>query len=115
MLVFLRAAQKEVPSLPTDISDECRNFLERLLDKDPSSRLGSNGAREVKSHPFFEVRLLAATGRGNIGASGKQVRVEVLITFPGLSKKNKSSKYGFFGCMILTLFVFNYCNTSNNA
>lgn len=30
-----------------------RDLLTRLLDRDASRRLGSNGASEIKAHPFF--------------------------------------------------------------
>ncbi|EKM59153.1 uncharacterized protein PHACADRAFT_136458 [Phanerochaete carnosa HHB-10118-sp] len=36
-----------------DISDEAKDFLQRLLTLDPNQRLGVNGAEEVKAHPFF--------------------------------------------------------------
>ncbi|KAH7914395.1 RIM15, signal transduction response regulator [Hygrophoropsis aurantiaca] len=35
-------------------SDEARDFMQRLMTIDIGSRLGSNGADEVKSHPFFD-------------------------------------------------------------
>lgn len=36
-----------------EISDEARDFIQRLLILDPTQRLGANGADEVKRHPFF--------------------------------------------------------------
>jgi serine/threonine-protein kinase RIM15 len=36
-----------------EISDEARDFIQRLLTLDPTQRLGTNGAEEVKAHPFF--------------------------------------------------------------
>lgn len=37
------------------VSTECRNFVKGLLNRNPAHRLGSHGgARELKSHPFFE-------------------------------------------------------------
>lgn len=35
-------------------SDECRSICQALLDKDPATRLGCEGADQVKSHPFFK-------------------------------------------------------------
>lgn len=35
------------------MSPEARDFIDRLLAFDPSNRLGSNGADEVKRHPFL--------------------------------------------------------------
>lgn len=36
-----------------EFSEEARDFMERLIVTDPYRRLGSNGAQEVKEHPFF--------------------------------------------------------------
>ncbi|KAJ2261683.1 rim15, signal transduction response regulator, partial [Coemansia sp. RSA 376] len=36
-----------------DISPEARDFITRLLCRDPKRRLGYNGAAEVKAHPIF--------------------------------------------------------------
>lgn len=36
------------------MSDELKDVITRLLDRDQSTRLGNNGdAAEVKAHPFF--------------------------------------------------------------
>ena len=35
------------------LSKEARNLISGLLDPNPSTRLGSKGVRELKSHPFF--------------------------------------------------------------
>ncbi|KAI7878553.1 hypothetical protein K492DRAFT_149339 [Lichtheimia hyalospora FSU 10163] len=37
-----------------DLPADTRDFIERLLSVDPEKRLGSNGAEEVKNHPFFK-------------------------------------------------------------
>ncbi|KAI6152172.1 RIM15, signal transduction response regulator [Pisolithus tinctorius] len=37
-----------------DFSDAAKDFMQRLMDTDPVTRLGADGADEVKSHPFFE-------------------------------------------------------------
>lgn len=39
-----------------DVSDSCREFISKLLDKDPAARLGSDGndALDVQMHPFFQ-------------------------------------------------------------
>ncbi|GAM19583.1 hypothetical protein SAMD00019534_027580 [Acytostelium subglobosum LB1] len=39
---------------PDDMSDEARDIIDKLLALNPQSRLGYNGADEVKSHPFFQ-------------------------------------------------------------
>lgn len=36
-----------------EFSEEARDFIRGLLTLDPGERLGSNGAEEVKAHPFF--------------------------------------------------------------
>ena len=40
--------------LPSHLSDDARDLLTRLLDKDPKKRLGARyGSFEIKQHPFF--------------------------------------------------------------
>jgi len=41
------------PKMPEHLSEEAVDIIERLLEKDPSERLGSRGFEEIKSHPFF--------------------------------------------------------------
>ena len=36
-----------------DISSQARSILTGLLTRDPTQRLGVNGAEEIKKHPFF--------------------------------------------------------------
>ncbi|KAF7288517.1 Non-specific serine/threonine protein kinase [Mycena chlorophos] len=38
---------------PPEIGTEARSILTQLLDRDPTQRLGVNGASEIKKHPFF--------------------------------------------------------------
>lgn len=38
---------------PAYITANCRNLLENLFQKNPDKRLGVNGAKEVKTHPWF--------------------------------------------------------------
>lgn len=42
------------PKYPKHMSNSTRTFLEMLLLKEPSKRLGSKGAQEIKDHPWFE-------------------------------------------------------------
>lgn len=47
-----------------DVQPEARSVLKGLLTRDPAQRLGTNGAGEIKTHPFFAnhidfVKLLA--------------------------------------------------------
>jgi len=39
---------------PPHVTEVCRDLIKKLLEKDPLKRLGSRGAQEIKSHPFFE-------------------------------------------------------------
>jgi len=39
---------------PDEMGKDARNLITRLLSRDPESRLGSNGAEEIKKHPFFK-------------------------------------------------------------
>jgi serum/glucocorticoid-regulated kinase 2 len=36
-----------------EIGPDARSILTGLLDRDPTKRLGVNGAEEIKRHPFF--------------------------------------------------------------
>eukprot|EP00831_Metopus_contortus_P054233 TRINITY_DN45624_c0_g1_i1.p3 TRINITY_DN45624_c0_g1~~TRINITY_DN45624_c0_g1_i1.p3 ORF type:complete len:137 (+),score=34.45 TRINITY_DN45624_c0_g1_i1:94-504(+) len=36
------------------ITPEAASLIQGLLNHDPEKRLGKNGAKEIKSHPFFE-------------------------------------------------------------
>jgi serum/glucocorticoid-regulated kinase 2 len=38
---------------PDDMGSEARSILTLLLNRDPSRRLGVNGAQDIKNHPFF--------------------------------------------------------------
>lgn len=38
---------------PEEVGSEARSLLTQLLNRDPSKRLGVNGAQEIKNHPFF--------------------------------------------------------------
>ncbi|TYI82261.1 hypothetical protein E1A91_D05G210300v1 [Gossypium mustelinum] len=41
------------PSVPSEMSYEAQDLINRLLTHDPKQRLGANGATEVKAHAFF--------------------------------------------------------------
>lgn len=46
---------KSYPRIPKEIpvSNECLDLISRLLEKNPAQRLGSQGASQIKQHPFF--------------------------------------------------------------
>lgn len=35
------------------MSDNVKDFIKRLLDRDPNARLGKNGPEEIMKHPWF--------------------------------------------------------------
>jgi len=37
-----------------NMSPECKDFIQQLLSKDPSKRLGRGGVAEVLGHPWFK-------------------------------------------------------------
>ncbi len=40
--------------IPQDISPSAADLIKKLLEVDPSRRLGCNGIQEIKNHPFFQ-------------------------------------------------------------
>lgn len=50
---------KTSPPIPEDLGKDVRDFIARLLVKDPRKRLGGgkSDAAEVKAHSFFKVIL----------------------------------------------------------
>ncbi|XP_024313399.1 probable serine/threonine protein kinase IREH1 isoform X2 [Brachypodium distachyon] len=42
------------PHVPEEMSFEAKDLIDKFLTEDPHQRLGSNGASEVKQHPFFK-------------------------------------------------------------
>lgn len=40
-----------------EIGTDARSILTGLLTRDPTHRLGVNGAAEIKRHPFFEQNI----------------------------------------------------------
>lgn len=42
---------------PEDISPQAQDILTKLLDRNPTQRLGVNGAGEIKKHPFFDKNI----------------------------------------------------------
>lgn len=45
---------KAQPPIPRSFSKHGKDFILRLLNKQPAKRLGANGSDEVKNHPFFD-------------------------------------------------------------
>ncbi|XP_017843729.1 chromosomal serine/threonine-protein kinase JIL-1 [Drosophila busckii] len=50
-----RRIQKEQPLIPSSFSSHARDFVLKMLEKNPKRRLGGNhrDATEIKNHPFF--------------------------------------------------------------
>ncbi|KDE02273.1 AGC/AKT protein kinase [Microbotryum lychnidis-dioicae p1A1 Lamole] len=43
--------------LADDVSPDAKSLIQGLLTRDPAQRLGSNGAEEIKRHPFFSKHI----------------------------------------------------------
>ena len=58
LIFLLRRILKIEPPIPDDLSPSVKDFICKLLVKEPRQRLGGGpgDAEEVKSHPFFRVR-----------------------------------------------------------
>lgn len=41
-------------NFPEDMPEDSKSIMAGLLNRDPSRRLGVNGAEEIKRHPFFK-------------------------------------------------------------
>lgn len=54
--IMLRKIVHMPVKIPTSVSPPAADLLTRLLDKNPSTRLGAgpSGVNEIKVHPFFE-------------------------------------------------------------
>ena len=52
-LKFPRTIKIDDTIKPIKVSDEAKNIIIKLLEKNPGSRLGRTGLNEIKSHPFF--------------------------------------------------------------
>eukprot|EP00298_Acanthocystis_sp_HF-20_P005129 c15390_g1_i1.p1 GENE.c15390_g1_i1~~c15390_g1_i1.p1 ORF type:complete len:390 (+),score=120.24 c15390_g1_i1:54-1223(+) len=63
-------------------SPQCQDFVEKLLDPSPYTRLGVNGAAEVQNHPFFD------------GFDWKSLEERTMPTLfkPDISKKNVDAR-----------------------
>ncbi|KAA8499559.1 putative serine/threonine protein kinase IRE4 [Porphyridium purpureum] len=44
----------EWPAVPDEMSAEACDLIQRLLDRNPETRIGSKGAHEIRQHPFFD-------------------------------------------------------------
>ncbi|XP_074646611.1 ribosomal protein S6 kinase alpha-5-like isoform X2 [Tubulanus polymorphus] len=42
------------PPIPSSFSPEAKDFILKLLTKDPKKRLGAKGGHEIKKHPFYK-------------------------------------------------------------
>jgi len=49
-----RKILNDLLKFPDEMGKDARNLITRLLSRDPENRLGSNGAKEIKKHPFFK-------------------------------------------------------------
>ena len=56
MIKLFHNIQKGVLRIPASLSEEAKNLIVSLLNRNPSKRLGAgpDGADEIKKHPFFK-------------------------------------------------------------
>lgn len=59
---FRRILSKKVP-FPKQMDDTSKNFINALLSKDPSSRLGIKGVEDIKKNRFFAGIDWSAVGK----------------------------------------------------
>ncbi|MCQ2971670.1 MAG: protein kinase [archaeon] len=52
-LKFPKTVKIEDEVRPLKVSEEAKNIIMKLLEKNPGSRLGKTGLNEIKAHPFF--------------------------------------------------------------
>ena len=52
-LIIAKQAKLEIEEIPDDWSDESRDFINLLLQRKPKKRLGYNGVKEIKDHPWM--------------------------------------------------------------
>jgi len=48
------SATMEWPVVPDEMTEEACDLIRRLLDHNPKTRLGANGAAEIKAHAYFD-------------------------------------------------------------
>lgn len=51
-LIKIKETKFEMPN-STDLTEETKDLISRLLVKEPSQRLGANSISELMNHPFF--------------------------------------------------------------
>ena len=52
-LIISKQARLDRDEVPDDWSDESRDFINLLLQRKPKKRLGFNGVKEIKNHPWM--------------------------------------------------------------
>ena len=52
-LIIAKQAKLDIDEVPEEWSDESRDFINLLLQRKPKKRLGFNGIKEIKNHPWM--------------------------------------------------------------
>ena len=52
-LIISKQAKLDIDEVPDNWSDESRDFINLLLQRKPKKRLGYNGVKEIKDHPWM--------------------------------------------------------------
>ncbi|KNC51667.1 AGC/MAST/MAST protein kinase [Thecamonas trahens ATCC 50062] len=92
-LLFANIVERNVvggwPAVPEDMSEEARDFTDRLLVLQPEERLGACGADEVKAHPWFRGIDWATVHQGQAPFVPKPVDAEDLSYHDDRSGKSR--------------------------
>lgn len=56
-IIYFRRILRTQPPIPSSLSSEVKDFITKLLEKDPRKRLGGGpeDSLMLKQHPFFKV------------------------------------------------------------
>lgn len=52
--ILAKQASIKLHEIPEDWSEDCIDFINRLLQRKPEQRLGFHGADELKNHPWIK-------------------------------------------------------------
>lgn len=87
--------------LPPYLSEEAKDLIVKLLERNPERRLGAGGAEEVKQHPWFKsIDWLIAISRGlkppkPVLKKITPVNISVKAFYNGKRGKNKLEGWSF--------------------
>lgn len=104
--LMFHAVQTQEVSFPPHLSTPVRHLMQRLLDKNPSTRLGAQGVEEVKEHPWcrevqWETVLMKAKAPpfspSRQSSNFDKEYTEMLVQFPESEGEEPGSEDQFCG------------------